>query len=678
MAFDGTDDACWTPDIPTVNLSETNRLSAAAYGDGYRQRLLDGLDPINTSWSLTFQNRPGDVLNEMVDFLDAQQGGVFSFTDPGSGLTHRVYCDDWHVEWMLSRPESLYGTLTCTFTRAYGDGPPPAPLEFQGAVVVDQPPRAGKITVQITAGFDPYLDKVRVWAVPTGQPFDPGAWHEDMDAFSAQTFQVTVGADDTVNVVLSGPQPLQGRNWSGTAVTLLTHGTNPQNRAAYSFGGRNWLPTTTPDPTLVNWTSVCWSPELGLLMAVGNAGGNPTTARGMTSPDGINWTIRTLAAQAWGAVCWGGPTAAKLFVATAVTTSVNNIMSSPDGVTWTTRTKGTTNLMGGVCWSEELSLFVAVCRSGTGNRVYTSPQGTTWTVGVTPADNTWQAVCWSPTRMLFVAVASSGTNRVMTSPNGTTWTLRPTANDAAPWNCVCWSPKLGIFVAMAASGGTGDRFMWSSDGITWTLGVGQNISYTAVCWSEELNLFIATASSGTNNRIVYSTDGKTWYSTLNSPTTETVYGGTFSYYGVCWATGLGRFVAVSGTAAQTVTDDPQWYGMVTSAVVGEVWRAGATVKTMTLGTAGISFATGNLEQEKWPSPMTAVGKYTARYILTEPAGWAGLITPYDTAATIEQLVMFKETPTCLPQGTWDLYLAPMNAAGVLGPVTGPLTGLEVI
>ena len=50
-------------------------------------------------------------------------------------------------------------------------------------------------------------------------------------------------------------------------------------------------------------------------------------------------------------------------------------MTSPDGVNWTIRTSAADNSWRSVCWSPELGLFCAVADSGTGNRVMTSPDG---------------------------------------------------------------------------------------------------------------------------------------------------------------------------------------------------------------------------------------------------------------------------------------------------------------
>jgi len=128
-----------------------------------------------------------------------------------------------------------------------------------------------------------------------------------------------------------------------------------------------------------------------------------------------SWFARTSAANnGWSSVCWSPQLS--LFVAVATSGTGNRVMTSPDGITWTARTSAADNIWYGVCWSPELSLFVAVAASGTGNRVMTSPDGITWTAKTSAADNEWLSVCWSPELSLFVAVASSGTgNRVMTS-----------------------------------------------------------------------------------------------------------------------------------------------------------------------------------------------------------------------------------------------------------------------
>ena len=286
------------------------------------------------------------------------------------------------------------------------------------------------------------------------------------------------------------------------------------------------------------WRSVCWSPKLGLFVAVAESGSN----RVMTSSNGITWTDRTSSNESnrWWSICWSSERS--LFVAVGDTSS-NRVMTSPDGTSWTGRTSSNEiNNWVSVCWSPELELFVAVARSGTTtNRVMTSPDGTSWT-GRTSANesNAWTGVCWSKELRLFVAVAQNGSNRVMTSPNGTTWTGRTSANESNAWQNVCWSNELGLFVAVAQDGS--NRVMTSPNGTTWTGRVSSNetCAWFSVCWSSEFSLFVATAISG-SNRVMTSPDGTTWTGRLSSNEANT-------WRSVCWSPELGIFVSVANAS----------------------------------------------------------------------------------------------------------------------------------
>ena len=129
----------------------------------------------------------------------------------------------------------------------------------------------------------------------------------------------------------------------------------------------------------------------------------------MTSPNGINWTIRTSAANnQWYSVAYGNG----LWVAVASSGTGNRVMTSPDGINWTIRTSAADNSWNSVAYGN--GLWVAVSTTGTGNRVMTSPDGITWTSRTSAADNAWLSVAYD--NGLWVAVSSSGTgNRVMTS-----------------------------------------------------------------------------------------------------------------------------------------------------------------------------------------------------------------------------------------------------------------------
>ena len=300
-----------------------------------------------------------------------------------------------------------------------------------------------------------------------------------------------------------------------------------------AFEGITWTIRTSAADN--GWFSVCWSPELSLLVAVSNTGEDN---RVMTSPDGVDWTIRTSAADnSWFSVCWSPDLS--LFVAVASSGVGNRVMTSPNGVNWTIRVSPADNNWISVCWAPELSLFVAVSYTGDNNRVMTSPNGIDWTIRTSAANNDWFSVCWSPDLSLLVAVATTGEgNRVMTSPNGIDWTIRTSAADNN-WRIVCFSPKLSLFVTVAYSG-EGNRVMTSPNGINWTIRTSPaDNDWTSVCWSPELSLFVAVSNSGEGNRVMSSPDGVSW--TLGVSAADN------NWLGLCWSPKLSLFVAVANT-----------------------------------------------------------------------------------------------------------------------------------
>jgi alpha-tubulin suppressor-like RCC1 family protein len=175
--------------------------------------------------------------------------------------------------------------------------------------------------------------------------------------------------------------------------------------------------------------------------------------------DVIHWSSQTAAAaNSWSSVCWSEELC--LFVAVASSGIGNRIMTSPDGMNWTSRVNPVDNDWKSVCWSAELCLFVAVASSGTGNRIMTSPNGINWTSRVNPVDNDWESVCWAPKINQFIAVAFNiGNNTIMTSIDGINWIIRTiNSDDNGMWKSVCWSSDYNVAIV----GGTNGRLLSST------------------------------------------------------------------------------------------------------------------------------------------------------------------------------------------------------------------------
>ena len=325
-------------------------------------------------------------------------------------------------------------------------------------------------------------------------------------------------------------------NTSGSVVVSNLKGINNRLRTSRANGATavsTWFSRTSAASSYLY--SITWSPELSLFVAVGGLSS-------IRSPDGINWTSRTIssALSQFVSVIWSAELS--LFVTVGSGSTLAKVATSPDGITWTTCNPRTSNSWQSVTWSPELGLLVAVSNSGTGNRVITSPDGITWTSRTSAADNGWSSVTWSPELSLFVAVGNGST--FMTSSDGITWTT--CASLYSLWSSVTWSPELSLFVAVTRSTGTQMRI--SSNGITWSTIPTTNYSnlvLESVTWSSELSLFVAVASSGGAGKILVSNNGINW-------STRASVNDTHPWISVTWSSELSCFAAVSATTGNVV------------------------------------------------------------------------------------------------------------------------------
>jgi hypothetical protein len=237
--------------------------------------------------------------------------------------------------------------------------------------------------------------------------------------------------------------------------------------------GINWtlrLPVTPSDGSSGDgdwgsWDSITYGN--GLFVAVSLSGHDGSPNQVMTSPDGITWTFRPSGVDnKWISVTYGNG----LFVAVSWEDVPNPVMTSPDGIIWTPRAAGSGS------WSSVTygnGLFVAAAYRGTpdtNREIMTSPDGINWTLRHAPSSGLFGGVAYGGGR--FVAVSLDGSNnQVMTSLNGINWTSRTAV--AGFWNSVTYGG--GMFVAVAGSGGSQggrlnpNRVMTSPDGVNWTL-----------------------------------------------------------------------------------------------------------------------------------------------------------------------------------------------------------------
>ena len=88
------------PDRPMSNAIKP-RILKVQFGDGYEQRIQDGINNLKQEFSVTFNNRPKAEIDDIVAFLNNKAGTTaFNFTYPdsnagGGETTIKVVCEDW-------------------------------------------------------------------------------------------------------------------------------------------------------------------------------------------------------------------------------------------------------------------------------------------------------------------------------------------------------------------------------------------------------------------------------------------------------------------------------------------------------------------------------------------------------------------------------------------------------
>jgi phage-related protein len=79
-----------TPD-KAMTKSSTPRMRTAKFGDGYEQRIVDGINNLEESYTLNFATRPKADIDDIVSFLDTKAGVTkFTLTLPDTNNTTRT------------------------------------------------------------------------------------------------------------------------------------------------------------------------------------------------------------------------------------------------------------------------------------------------------------------------------------------------------------------------------------------------------------------------------------------------------------------------------------------------------------------------------------------------------------------------------------------------------------
>lgn len=101
---------------PSYNatLDKAPRVKTASFGDGYQQRVADGINVSPQVWNLTFQASITDI--NAIDAFLSLKNGVTAFTWTPSGMSEiKVICRNWS----RSIPAPTAGSISAKFEQVF-------------------------------------------------------------------------------------------------------------------------------------------------------------------------------------------------------------------------------------------------------------------------------------------------------------------------------------------------------------------------------------------------------------------------------------------------------------------------------------------------------------------------------------------------------------------------------
>lgn len=103
-----------------LNSSNTPRTFTVEFGDGYEQRVANGINALQQSFSVSFNTRPKAEIDDIIAFFVNKAGvTAFSFTYADSNnsgeTTIKVVCEDWSQSWDY---DNFY-SASATFRKVY-------------------------------------------------------------------------------------------------------------------------------------------------------------------------------------------------------------------------------------------------------------------------------------------------------------------------------------------------------------------------------------------------------------------------------------------------------------------------------------------------------------------------------------------------------------------------------
>jgi hypothetical protein len=216
----------------------------------------------------------------------------------------------------------------------------------------------------------------------------------------------------------------------------------------------------------------------------------------------------------------------------------SNLATSPDGMNWTTRSIGFNHNWNSITYGNGVYLLTIGDTSNGSTQssiCYTSPNLTTWTQRSLPSTQAYKRAVFGNGRFVIPASYSGAPQTPVTSTDGVNWTF--VSGISSYGSVMCFGK--GRFVALpqypASTAST------SVDGVNWTivdLPSGHNPTFTSVSYGNGVFVAIANTWTTGGGPVYTSVDGYTWVkqqtATSIVPAANTQIAFANGYFGFVW------------------------------------------------------------------------------------------------------------------------------------------------
>lgn len=353
------------------------------------------------------------------------------------------------------------------------------------------------------------------------------------------------------------------------AGTTLVCTSSSANLTQYTTDGTNFTTITIPAFRM----QLVWNGENFISFVAGNFDGY------RTSPDGITWTLRTFASNAYTGMnrlvvpnlatgdvygiyfgsyfphtpvltkTWGFATTTPMASNVTILGVKHNgtryisygyyttyqapfIATSEDGLNWTQREVPAANFLGQI---RDMAFNGNVCVGAgvNGAMIYSNDGGLTWSQK--PFANQAYKIACNGT--IFVAILSPNTSsQYYTSPDGITWTARN-----GGFTCSHIAANGGTFGMVSYTGSGNTSFYSGTDGIAWTLGTTVNTSGSIEIYPYKTFWLLPLQTTGSIGRLAVNMSGYTtfslgqnytsgWMGMIVTPNAAMLYSSTMGLY----------------------------------------------------------------------------------------------------------------------------------------------------